>query len=118
MSKKDIKLKAGIWQYIIDHASVADNRMIRVQFHVHSESDFWQRVNARAKGLYIRKDQIEFEKHASDVRRCREQASAQNRKRLKILNKLNVSGADGKVKVAEILRVTAMLDALYKNESD
>lgn len=50
--KDEDRLKAGIWQYIIDHSFVTHNGGRRVTFVIRDKENFWWRVRARMKGLY------------------------------------------------------------------
>lgn len=113
VSKKESKLKAGVWQYMIDHASVADDKMFRIQFHVHSETDFWHRVKARVTGTYSRKDQVAFELHADVLRARREANSGVIRRQNRILNQLNHGTEVDKAKARVISKLTQLTNSLY-----
>lgn len=115
MSKKeDKKLKDAVWQYLIDHASIADDNMYRIQFHVHTENDFWQRVRSRKNGTYMRKDQLEFEERARKLRERRERNSMKLKHRRQYVNRLMHGTLDEKLKGRIILQIESILDELCK----
>ena len=113
MSKKDeTKFKDAVWQYLIDHASVADDKMYRIKFHVHSFDDFWGRVRSRKLGLYMRKDQEEFEKRADKLRARRETHSLTLRKRAKRLNQLFHGNEVDRARARLITKLLKLVDEL------
>lgn len=113
MSKKDEKkMKEAVWQYLIDHSSVADDKMYRIQFHVHSQSDFWARVRARKSGQYQRKDQKEFELRADKLRQRRETHSLALKKQKIALNKLSHGSTHDRARATVARKLLELADIL------
>ena len=105
-------MKEAVWQYLIDHSSVADDNMYRIQFHVHSQSDFWARVRARKSGQYTRKDQKEFEERATKLRARRETHSLALKKQKIALNKLSHGNKHQQARATVARKLLELADTL------
>jgi len=57
MSKKEErKMKKAVWQYLIDHSRKNRNGTYQISFLIKSDHDFWDRVRARERGYFSRKN--------------------------------------------------------------
>ena len=56
-------VRAGVWQFMLDHASFTREGKLKVFFLIESKDDLWKRVDARIKGEYKRIDIGPMESH-------------------------------------------------------
>lgn len=69
MSKKvEKKWKKAVWQYLIDHSIKTKVGHYKINFYIKDQHTFWNRVRAREKGYFKRKD-LEDEKYAIKLKR-------------------------------------------------
>ncbi len=56
-------VRAGVWQFMLDHASFTKEGHLKVFFIIESKDDLWRRVDARIRGEYRRINIEPMESH-------------------------------------------------------
>ena len=110
MSKKEErKMKKSVWQYLIDHSRKNRDGTFQVSFLIKSDHDFWDRVRARERGYFKRKDIKEEKRILEDMK---DLTKAFQRKHAKALDMFNKSDDIEDIKCQEILKPMIK----YRNE--
>lgn len=73
LEKENERLKAGVWQYLLDHAFLTFSGAHRVSFVIRDQQSFWWRVKARISGEYRAVKVEEAEMLADELRAKRKQ---------------------------------------------